>query len=449
MASKKARDERYERRAEMNYERFLMEEKERRKEKTIEQRERRRDNRGRVREFMQAQEAEARVSEFMQRQEAEAREAEDAAREKAEQEAEDERIFAAKKTADVRASLQASIDNAISKRDSEMSLAREINDAASRKHRHIERETFTLEEENCNGDIRKVVVLPLPKSKKWYAPNIAFFKSTASSNGASFIHLRDTYLPTLGVLDASGKYNPDDERVAGLEPLEGYGDIIIKTGLFKSIFACKPPPSARLSAMAQPPIPIWINEVLTEYCSLYYPTLIVRDFYRPIVDKADYDETEQLFDSLQEMYQLFDLCMYYFSDVWQIAMSIGLSEFTGKGVWVEDGNVKASGDPARKFIQFASFIKTKFDYTVTGYKGEFGEKPLRAFLQEQDAQSDFRFEPLPGIVTSQSNYVLFTGKSVQALGVPLRTFKSLNPLQFKKGGTRRRKLVKTRRQKRR
>lgn len=421
MESKKARYERYERRAEINFERVLREE-----------RERRRDNRGRVHEFMQAEEA-ARVSEFMQAQEADAKE----------KEAEAERIFAAKKNEDARVSLQASIDNAITKRREELTLAREIKETASRKPLHTEKAKFTFEKENCNSDSRDVVVLPVP-DKKWYADNIAFFKSTASSNGASFIHLKDTYLPTLGVLDASG------EGVAGLETLEGSGDIIMKTGLFKSIFACKPPQSSRLSVMTQPPIPIWINKLLTEYSSIYHPELMVRDFYRLIVDKDDYDKTEEMMDSLQEMYQLFDLCMYYFSDVWQIAMSIGLSEFTGKGVWVEDGNVKASREPARKFIEFAKFINKKFEYTITGYKGVFGEIPLRDFLQQQRAQSDFSFEPLPGVVTSQSIYALFTGKSVQALGVPLRTFKSLNPSEFKKGGTRRkRKSVKTRRQKRR
>ena len=432
MDSKKAkidRDERQRLRAEMNFERILREEEERRQENNIEERAKRRDKRGIVREFMQAEEA-ARVSEFMQAQEADAKE----------KEAEAERLFAAKKQADAKVSLQASIDNAITKRREELTLAREIKETASRKPLHTEKATFTLEEGNCNSDSRDVVVLPVP-DKKWYAPNIAFFKSTASSNGASFIHLKDTYLPTLGVLDASG------EGVPGLEPLEGSGDIIMKTGLFKSIFACKPPQSARSSIMEQPPIPVWINELLTEYCSLYYPQLMVRDFYRLIVDKKDYDETEALFDSLQEMYQLFDLCMYYFSDVWQIAMSIGLSKFTGKGVWVEDGNVKASGEPARKFTQFAIFINKKFDYTVTGYKGVFGEIPLRDFLEQQGAQSNFIFEPLPGVVTS--NYALFTGKSVQALGVPLRTFKSLNPLEFKGGTRRKRKLVKTRRQKRR
>ena len=421
-------------RAEMNYERVLKEE-----------RERRRDNRGRVRELMQAEEA-ARVNEFMQRQEAEAREEENA-REKAAQEAEAERIFAAKQNADTRASLQASIDNAIAQRTAEIDKSREIRDRAREYAQvHPETDTFTLEPTNCNSDIRDVVVLPL-RGKLWYAPNIAFFKSTASSNGASFIHLKDTYLPTLGVLDASG------EDVPGLEPLEGSGDIIMKTGLFKTIFACKPPPSARLSIMAQPPIPVWINELLTEYCSIYHPELMVRDFYRIIVNKDDYDETEEMMDSLQEMYQLFDLCMYYFSDVWQIAMSIGLSKFTGKGVWVEDGNLKAPRELARKFTQFAKFINKKFDYTINGYKGVFDDEThLRDFLQQQRAQSDFRFEPLPGVDISKSNYALFTGKSVQALGVPLRTFKSLNPKEFKKpiGGTRRkRKSVKTRRQKRR
>jgi hypothetical protein len=149
-------------------------------------------------------------------------------------------------------------------------------------------------------------------------------------------------------------------------------------------------------------------------------------------------------DSLQEMYQLYDLCIYYFSDVWQIAMSIGLSECYQSGVWFDNG------EPIRKFTKFATFIKTKFQYTVDCYKGEFGTMPLRDFLQQQRAQSNFRFEPLESVTIPESKFFLFTGKSVQALGVPLRTFKSLNSAAFKpKGGTRKRKSVKTRRQKRR
>ena len=186
MDSKKAkidRDERQRLRAEMNSERVLREEEERRQENNIEERARRRDKRGRVREFMQAEEA-ARVSEFMQAEEAKERE----------EEAEAERIFAAKKQADAKASLQASIANAIAKRDAEIDKSREIHDRAQV---HPETHTFTLQPENCNSDIRDVVVLPL-RGKLWYASNIAFFKSTASSNGASFIHLKDTYLPTLG-----------------------------------------------------------------------------------------------------------------------------------------------------------------------------------------------------------------------------------------------------------
>ena len=398
-----ARDVRYERRAEINEKRVLMEE-----------RERRRINRGRANEFMQIQEAAKR------QQEDDAREAEE------------EEKFHLAKLKSAKENLERSRVNAIAQRDKEIALSDQMHRAAVHAvaRTRPETATFTLTRRDCTSDFRDVVVLPVP-GKRWYAPRIGFFKSTASSNGASFSHLRDTYLPTLGVLDASG------EGVPGLEKLSGEGDIIIKTGLFKSIFACKPIPST----MAQPPIPIWINELLTEYCSLNYPKLVTRDFYRPIVDKSDYDETEQLFDPLQEMYQLFDLCMYYFSDVWQISMSIALSEHFGKGVWVEDGN------DARKFFRFRDFIKKKFNYTVTGYKGEFDQIPLRAFLHQQGAQSDFRFDPLPGVVTNESIYFLFSGKSVQALGVPLRTFKSLNA-SFKSGGTRRRS-VKTRRQKRR
>jgi len=398
------RTQRQQIRAEMNNERVLREE-----------RARRAINRERKR---------ARASEFMQEQEAAEREAEDAAREAedAAREAEAERIFAAKKTAEAKASLQASIDTAQAKKHDEMTKALEIKDTASRKKSTIERESFTLLKENCNADSRNVVVLPVPRGKKWYATNISFFQTSATSNGASFSHLRNTYLPTLGVLDAS-------ESVPGLEPLQGEGDVIIKTGLFKSIFAGKIPKST----MGEQPIPVWIDELLTDYCSLYYPHLIVRDFTRLIVDKEDYYASNAMFDSLQEIYQLFDLCMYYFSDVWQMAMSIGLGRFTNSGVWVE------------KFRNFASFIDTKMIYTIGGYNGNFGIMPLREFLITQNAQSSFDFKPLATVIIRGSKYFLFTGRSVQSLGVPLRIYQS----QHRSGGTRRRKSVKTRRQKRR
>uniref|UniRef100_A0A6C0HXS9 Uncharacterized protein n=1 Tax=viral metagenome TaxID=1070528 RepID=A0A6C0HXS9_9ZZZZ len=416
------RDERYERYVNRAQERVSMEE-----------RDRRASQRGKVRD---------RINEFMRKEDAVAREREDAARiEKEEREFNELKLTAAKNN------LQKSIDDAITKRREEIASARQMHEAALSKPKRQETESFTLSPENCNSDFRNVVVLPVPRGKRWYADNIGFFQSTARSNGPSFSHLRDTYLPTLGVLDATGKYNPADERVPGLEELEGGGDIIIKTGLFKGIFECKPPPGTA----GQPPIPKWIDELLTEYCSLTYPALITRDFYRPIVNKEDYDESESeaFFDSLQEMYQLFDLCRHYFSDVWQIAMSIGLSEHFRTGVWVADGN------DARKFFGFKDFINSKFKYDVTGHKGAFNNGiSLRVFLQQQRAQSDFHFPPLPCVQISQPKNFLFTGRSVQSLSVPLRTYKSLNPLEFKppkkEGGTRRkRRSIKTRRQKRR
>lgn len=407
----RARDERYERRAKMNKERVL-----------IEERDRRAQNRNSKKD---------RINEFMRMEEAVAREREDAARiEK------DEREFNEKKLQSAKDKLVTSIANAIAQRDEEKTLSDQMHRAAVREVERTtpETATFPLAKENCTSDFRDVVVLPVP-GKRWFAPRIGFFKSTASSNGSSFSHLRNTYLPTLGVLDASG------EGVPGLEPLDGEGDIIIKTGLFKGIFECKPPPGTG----GQPPIPAWINELLTDYCSYQYPELITRDFYRPIVDKEDYDKSDGLFDSLQEMYQLFDLCRHYFSDVWQIAMSIALSEHFGTGVWVEDGN------DARKLFHFRDFIKSKFNYTVEGYKGAFDQRPLRGFLTDQNAQSDFSFVregPLPKVDISLPKHFLFTGRSVHSLSVPLRVYLQQHPQP--KGGTRRkRRSVKTRRQKRR
>ena len=140
----------------------------------------------------------------MRMEEAVAREKEDAARIEIA-----EREFNEKKLQSAKDKLAISIANAIAKRDEEKTLSDQMHRAAVREVERTtpETATFPLAKENCTSDFRDVVVLPVP-GKRWFAPKIGFFKSTASSNGSSFSHLRNTYLPTLGVLDASGEGVP-------------------------------------------------------------------------------------------------------------------------------------------------------------------------------------------------------------------------------------------------
>ena len=305
---------------------------------------------------------------------------------------------------------------AMDQKREENALAVQIRDTV--RHRDPERETFTITPEDCNADSRVMAVLSVPQGKTWYADRIAFFQSSATSNGPAFRHLINTYLPALGIAN-------NEDHVPNMEKLDSDRDVIIKTGLFKRIFCGK-----RELVMGQETMPEWIYDLIREYCSIYYPLLLTRNFRRIIIDRADYDESFALLGPFEEIYKLVDLCKYYFSDTWQIALSIGLSRFYECGVWVGDG----------KFTQFASFIDEKFVYTINGYKAV----PLtkindRDFLISRRAQSRFEFAELPIVTLTDPLLSLFTGR-IQALEIPLRSFNVIH-----RGG----KSIKTRRQKRR
>lgn len=328
---------------------------------------------------------------------------------------------------DIKARFDAVTAMAMDQKREENALAVQIRDKAER-HRDPERETFTLTPEDCNADSRVMAVLSVPRGKRWYADRIAFFQSSATSNGPAFRHLKNTYLPTLGVAN-------NEDHVPNMEKLDSDGDVIIKTGLLKRIFCGKTE-----VVMGQETIPEWIYDLLTDYCSIYYPQLLTRNFRRIIIDREDYDESIALLGPFEEIYKLFDLCKFYFSDVWQIAMSIGLSRFYECGVWVDGDHDVVSG---KKFTQFASFIDETFLYTINGYKDvpeHFTRINDRHFIMSRGAQSRFDCVALPIVTLKEPLLSLFTGR-MHSLEIPLRSFKSINRF----GG----KSIKTRRQKRR
>jgi hypothetical protein len=307
----------------------------------------------------------------------------------------------------------------------------------------IERVTFHLTPEDYGFYCRSMVVLDIPPMhvSEWYSPRIAFFQSSATSNGSHYRHLRNTFFPTLGRANNAEKA-PNLPTIA-----EESDDFFVKTGLFKTTLSVR-----NFTMGMEQNIPAWIDTLLTDYCNTYYPGLL--DMTREIPRDADtewYNRAASFLEATQEIYRLFDLCIDYFTSPWQIAMSIGLSRFFRNGVWFEDQD-KEGGELLRKFNKFADFIDTKYAYTIEGYKGSIEDadpdhtadkKMCRDFLSDNRAQCDFsKIERLPTVIISGSKFYVFTGRAITWLEGALR---------FRKGGTRRKRKrsFKTRHQKRR
>ena len=310
----------------------------------------------------------------------------------------------------------------------------------------IERVTFRLTPKDYGFYCRSMVVLDIPPThaSEWYSPRIAFFQSTATSNGPHYRYLRNTFFPTLGRAN-------DSEKIPNLDVSGETGDFFVKTGLFKTTL------SVRNFDLSGQTIPAWIDTLLTDYCDTYYPGLL--DFPIEIPSGAGaewYKRTESFLEATEEIYRLFDLCIDYFTSPWQIAMSIGLSRFFGNGVWVEDDD--KDGTLLRKFNKFADFIDTKYAYTVEGYKGSIDDadpahandtKMCRDFLSENSAQCDFsKIERLPTVKITKSKFFVFSGRALIILEKSMRAYNASTKF---KGGTRRKRKrsFKTRHQKRR
>ena len=296
---------------------------------------------------------------------------------------------------------------------------------ARAERRHAQREaaemersqlSFTLTNEDYNLSDRLVVVLPVP----WLdMQSIAFFQSTGTSN-KSLTHLANTFLPTLGI--STGE-EPDI-----MEKMKA-GDFI-KTGLFKTLFRGK-----GFRALNQFEMPSWVKILLIEYCNTY-PGLTEIDDAEIRTDE-DNERFTSLLESCKEIYELFDLCIYYFTDVWQIAISIALSKLKKEGVFIN------------RFKRFADFIDTKIIYKITDHSDTLQQIPMDEFLKAKHAHTHFKLEGVPLEIVENNDANLFSGKSYGKLDVKIRTYAVLKRFKPKGGTRRRRKSVKTRRQKRR
>jgi hypothetical protein len=345
---------------------------------------------------------------------------------------------------------------ALTERDERHALAAEEHPVSEKQIREIsvseglERVTFNLTRQDYGFYCRSMVVLDIPPThaSEWYSERIAFYQSSATSNGPHYRYLRNTFFPTLGRAN-------NDEKVPNLPPIpEESGDFFVKTGLFKTTLSVRD-----FNIKMEQHIPTWIDILLTDYCNIYYRDLLDTPRGAPIESTEDYVRNQSFIEATNEIYRLFDLCIDYFTSPWQIAMSIGLSRFFGNGVWVEDGD-REDRELLRKFKKFADFIDTKYVYNVEGYKGTIEDADpahatdkvmCRDFLSQQSAQCDFsKIVPLPISTISGNKFYVFTGRSLSMLESSLRANPDKAPKKI--GGTKSRRfktkrLFKTRRQK--
>ena len=236
---------------------------------------------------------------------------------------------------------------------------------AQRAAAEMERsQLFTLTNEDYNLSDRLVVVLPVP----WLdMQSIAFFQSTGTSNN-SLGHLADTFLPTLGI--STGE-DPDI-----MEKMKA-GDFI-KTGLFKTLFR-----GNGFKKFNEFEVPSWVKILLIEYCNSTYPGLTSIDYSAEIRTDEENERFTSFLESCKEIYELFDLCIYYFTDVWQIAISIALSKLKKEGVFIN------------RFKRFADFIDTKIIYKITDHSDTLQQIPMDEFLKAKHAHTHFKMEGVP------------------------------------------------------
>jgi len=299
---------------------------------------------------------------------------------------------------------------------------------------------FEAQEKDYNVEFgRKIIVLPLPSRGVWFDnTKIAFFKSTGTSN-AGFEFLEGTYFPTLGIINKSETRRG---TIPFIDEITGDGTVIVKTSFFKTLFAGK-------KSQEITNTPVWLYDLITEYCQERYPTLFDVDYGEFRVDESNLEMALEKEQQLIEIEHLYRILKSYFTADWQVSQSIGLSRFMGEGIWI--GEMR----------HFAEFMDTKIQFTLSGDRGpevEGEENIAKAikFLQDNDAQSGLQFtqeDALENSLTTPSEYYVFSGTSTNRLQQDMRAFRNASRVK-RKGGLKtkrrsKRHSVKTRHQKRR
>jgi hypothetical protein len=209
-----------------------------------------------------------------------------------------------------------------------------------------------------NDDERMTVILPVPHGHAWPAGNIAYFCSTGQSGVTSF---DGTYFPTFGVyVDDATTPIPDKEESITL--VKNY---FVKTS---SISFLSPK-----SDMIQE----WIFTILSQYYSIRGMSELFTMTLARVRDIHDLTRLRQMDDMYKESYLIYKCLSSYFTDIWQVRLSICLSDTFGTGVWL---------GPLKDFAEYVKSLSEPCaieDARVTS-------DDVYSFLTGNHAQCDFR-----------------------------------------------------------
>ena len=218
---------------------------------------------------------------------------------------------------------------------------------------------------HCIHD-REIVILP---KGRWYAINIAFFKTTGTSN-VKFAKYENTWFPMLGCF-LSPTQTPIDNIGDSVKLSTNY--LVKLGGTFPKLFKGNP----KL-------MPEWIFAILYDYVSEF-------DLDIQIAEINDIQLLEHLKDKYAELFLIYECLSFYFTDIWQLHLSIALSQLFETGIWIKP-----------ELSNFVKYIKTPFViHTVPSQIIELDRTDnlsLFNFLRKFKAQCKFdKLSPLPFI----------------------------------------------------
>ncbi len=255
-----------------------------------------------------------------------------------------------------------------------------------------------------NDFVRMTVILPA--TGLWPAENIAYFCSTGKSGVKDF---NGTYFPIFG------------SYIEGLTPIPDIGsDITLSENYLVKVS------SLTFLRPASDKMQEWIYLLLEDY----YKSRGIENLFRYSLDDVRYirdiTELRQLDSMYREMNLVYRCLSSYFTDVWQVKLSICLSDTLQTGVWLS------------QLKEFADYMKsisepcTIEDDISTTKMSEYD------FLTRNNAQCDFTTLhelPIKWYATRSSHMHDSLFKNLQSIEMSLRIAERVKP----KGGKSRKK----------
>ena len=165
-----------------------------------------------------------------------------------------------------------------------------------------------------NDDVRMMVVLAVPEGSVWPAENIAYFCSTGQSGERAF---EGTYFPTFGVYVDDTTPIPEIDESITLSK-----NYVVKTSSLSFL--------SPKSEMIQD----WIFTILPEYYKTRGMSELFAKRLNEIRDIHDITVLRQVDAMYKESYLIYRCLSSYFTDIWQVRLSICLSDTLGTGVWL-------------------------------------------------------------------------------------------------------------------